>query len=97
MAKKGDYVLATKYSDGDPCDHWCVGFYENPMDYGDTVRHNVVDSKGSPFRGNGFRRVQKITPLEGSFLLGIERLTLSGMSVWKHLRAFRKEMKAMKL
>jgi len=24
--KIGDYVLATKYIDGDPCDQWCIGF-----------------------------------------------------------------------
>jgi len=26
--KKGDYVLATKYSDGDPKDHFAVGFFD---------------------------------------------------------------------
>jgi len=26
--KHGDYVLATKYRDGDPQDHWAVGFYD---------------------------------------------------------------------
>ena len=24
---QGDYVLATKYRDGDPCDHFVVGFF----------------------------------------------------------------------
>ncbi len=30
----GDYVLATKYHDGNPQDHWCVGFYHSTLDYG---------------------------------------------------------------
>lgn len=26
--EKGTYVLATQYSDDDPGDQWCVGFYD---------------------------------------------------------------------
>ena len=28
---RGDYVLATKYADGDPRDHFCVGFLRETL------------------------------------------------------------------
>jgi hypothetical protein len=63
--KNGDYVLATKYSDGDPHDQWCIGIYEEQI--GD--RHWVIDIYGNQFRHNGFRRVKKITKERGEFIL----------------------------
>lgn len=63
---KGDYVLATKYSDGDPGDHWCVGWYDRPLL---PDRHIVVDSAGKPFRANGFRHVTKIVRGEGLWMI----------------------------
>lgn len=67
--EKGDYVLATKYADGDPCDQWCVGWYDHHYDHFGQTRHMVVDSDGRQFRGNGFRRVGLITPDVGEWLL----------------------------
>ena len=85
----GDYVLATKYSDGDPQDHWCVGFYAgltNPEKY-DPPRYDVVDGEGKNFRGNGFRRIKKITPERGAWMLKHAKdIELSGMSVWHFAR-----------
>jgi len=52
---KGDYVLATKYSDGDPLDHWAVGFYDGTTEHM-RPRHHVIDGDGQRFRVNGFRR-----------------------------------------
>lgn len=49
----GDYVLATKYSDGDPGDQWCVGFYHSQLEYPKSPRHQVVNDEGVQFRGNG--------------------------------------------
>ena len=62
---KGEYVLATKWSDGDPGDHWGVGFYDR-LENG---RHYIVDSSGKQIRGNGFRRVGRITAGVGRWLL----------------------------
>lgn len=62
---KGEYVLATKFGDGDPGDHWGVGFY----DRFENGRHYVVDSAGKQIRGNGFRRVGRITVEVGRWLL----------------------------
>lgn len=61
----GEYVLATKWGDGDPGDHWGVGFY----DRFENGRHYVVDSAGKQIRGNGFRRVGRITADVGRWLL----------------------------
>lgn len=69
LLKKGDYVLATKYSDADPRDHWCVGFYKEKINYATVARHIVVDSEGIPFRDGGFRSVRKISIKRGKWLL----------------------------
>lgn len=75
----GDYVLATKYSDGDPQDHWVVGFYDREQ----AGRHYVVDSNGQQMRGNGFRRVAKISSERGAWLQKNARdIELSGHSAW---------------
>lgn len=63
--QKGDYVLATKYRDGDPGDNWCVGFY----DHEDKGRHYVTDADGKQFRANGFRRVGSVAPDYAEWLL----------------------------
>jgi hypothetical protein len=85
----GDYVLATKYGDGHPQDHWCVGFYAgltNPEKY-DPPRYDVVDGEGKNFRGNGFRRIKKITPERGAWMLKHAKdIELSGRSVWRFAR-----------
>lgn len=85
----GDYVLATKYGDGDPQDHWCVGFYAgltNPEKY-DPPRYDVVDGEGKNFRVNGFRRIKKITPERGAWMLKHAKdIELSGRSVWHFAR-----------
>lgn len=68
--KTGDYVLATKYEDADPQDHWAVGFYDRVLPYKTGDRHLVVDGDGDQFRANGFRHVVKIGTMEGAFLVG---------------------------
>lgn len=62
---KGDYVLATKYCDGDPGDQWVVGFYDGQR--GD--RYYVVNGEGQQFRANGFRRAKTISERRGAWLL----------------------------
>lgn len=82
--KKGDYVLATKYDDGDPQDQWAVGFYS-----GETGgRHYVVDANDNQFRGNGFRRAEKITVARGAWLLAnVQAIEGSCCSLWHWKRA----------
>jgi hypothetical protein len=62
----GDYVLATKFSDGDPGDPWAVGFYAG-LQFGD--RHRVNDGEGRSIRPNGYRSVGRVTPEVGVWLL----------------------------
>src|SRR5262245_26932321 len=79
----GDYVLATKYSDGDPQDAWCVGFYAGMVA---GARYLVADNDGKPFRANGFRRIKKISVQRGQWI--IERISIieqSNRSVWRWL------------
>jgi len=49
-----DYVLATKYGDGDPMDPFAVGFYDGEKYEG---RHFVVDRDGKQFRAARYRTV----------------------------------------
>lgn len=95
--EKGDYVLATKYHDGDPGDHWAVGFYDESC-Y-DGSRHHIVDGSGARFRANGFRRCEQITQEEGEYLLANQSSfsplyydddgALIGKSIWHWLGEFR--------
>lgn len=66
--KKGDYVLATKWSDGSPRDQWAIGLYDGLTEH-KAVRHLVVDNDGKQFRPGGFRRVERIRPEVGDWLL----------------------------
>jgi len=80
-----DYVLATKYGDGDPMDPFAVGFYDGEKYEG---RHFVVDRDGKQFRGGGFRRVKKITQRRGRFLVdNISKIETSSRSLWWWVRA----------
>jgi hypothetical protein len=70
----GDYVLATKYSDGDPGDAWALGFYDGVRD--EQGRHYVKDASGKQIRGNGFRRVARIRGDVGRWLLEVAAVQL---------------------
>lgn len=84
---KGDYVLATKYKDGDPKDHFCVGFFESMTWHN---RYNIINSNGEFFRGNGFRRAQKITQEVGKMIVdNIQVIEQSNVSVWDWLEKFK--------
>lgn len=84
----GDYVLATKYGDGDPGDHFAVGFVVAAA--GAWPRFDIVDGKGDLFRGNGFRRAEQITTEEGSWLVqNIAKIECGGASLWEILKTLR--------
>lgn len=70
--KIGDYVLATKYGDGDPGDPWAVGFYAGlDTRRPHSPRHMVHDSHGNNIRANGYRRVARIREDVGHWLLTV--------------------------
>lgn len=79
----GDYVLATKYSDGDPGDGFAIGFYHSCYDHFGQTRHLVVDSEGKQFKANGFRRVESISAERGKYLVeNVRNIEISSYSVW---------------
>jgi hypothetical protein len=76
---KGDYVLATKYKDGDPSDHFAVGFFDGMIE----DRFVVVDIGGVSLRGNGFRRCEKISGDVGArILFDINEIQEGTESLW---------------
>jgi hypothetical protein len=87
--QKGDYVLATKWHDGDPRDHFYVGFYKESYNGG--LRHLIVDENDNLVRGNGFRRVEAITAEEGKAIIAlIPKIgDKPGRSLWWHLGCIR--------
>lgn len=78
MPAVGDYVLATKWSDGDPGDPWALGFYAGELDMNNdreqikvAPRYLVNDSAGRTIRPNGYRRVAPIRKDVGAWLLNV--------------------------
>lgn len=67
--EKGDYVLATKYADGDPGDQFAVGYFVGMLPKPGGDRYEVADQAGKLFRRNGFRRCEKITHEQGVWLV----------------------------
>ena len=82
----GDYVLATKYEDGDPGDQWAVGFLQQVVTHADFKRRFiVVDANGESFRANGFRRVEKISGVRGEWILNQkEQIEAGDASLWHY-------------
>jgi hypothetical protein len=86
---KGDYVLATKYRDGDPFDGYAVGFFDGMLPKVTEDRFMVVDGEGKQYRWNGFRRCERISHELGSWIvdnrIAIEALTrLSPINMWRY-------------
>jgi hypothetical protein len=93
----GDYVLATKYGDGDPGDPWALGFYAGELDMGNdrceikvAPRYAVNGSDGRSIRPNGYRRVARIRKDVGHWLLKVaaeqlERSPPGTVSLWTML------------
>lgn len=83
LLEPGDYVLATKYQDGDPSDQWVVGFFVGMLPKVTGDRYEVADEQGNLYRNNGFRRAKKINSDRGRWLLEHQKEIESGCySVW---------------
>ena len=92
--KINDYVLATKFDDGDPGDAWAVGYYAGKE--GD--RHMVNDAAGKQIRYNGYRRVGKIRADVGRWLLldaakSLEKSPPGTVNLWTMLTVAAKGIK----
>ena len=94
--RKGNYVLATKWSDGDPQDPWAIGSYDGLTGITENGkgRHLVVDNNSKQFRPGGFRRVKKIKPEVSAWLLAHkDQIEMSTFSMYGWERRARKELK----
>lgn len=81
--KPGDYVLATKYFDGDPGDHFAVGLLDRIEISINGTRYFIIDSNGNQFRANGFARCEKIQKARGKWLVDrFNEIERSSQSVW---------------
>jgi hypothetical protein len=85
---KGDYVLATKYRDGDPYDGYAVGFFDGMLPKDPDARFMVVDGEGKQYRHNGFRRCERVSVELGEWIvenrIAIEALTrMSPINMWR--------------
>lgn len=81
--KDGDYVVATKWSNGDPGDQYAIGFFAGML--GD--RYLVRDADGKLFRANGFRRIKKISHARGVWLVKhMPEIDGNYRSVWYWVR-----------
>lgn len=86
----GDYVVATKWHDGDPGDQFCIGFYNGSYDHCGSRRYLVVDNEGNNFRHNGFRRVARVGLNRGNWMVAHLELIYKmrdRYSVWHWWRA----------
>lgn len=85
----GDYVLATRWSDGDPQDPWFIGFLCGVTEEKDP-RYFVSDAEGRQIH-RAFDRVKKIQPEVGAYLIEQkDYIECSGVSLWSHLKSARK-------
>jgi hypothetical protein len=90
----GDYVLATKYGDGDPGDHWCIGWLARAYDLFGETRYIVVvappPQPSTPYRATGFRRCERITKEFGEWAVAHTRMIeQSRWSIWGWRRRWR--------
>lgn len=100
MPAVGDYVLATKWSDGDPGDPWALGFYAGVCTrLQDSPRHMVHDSQGNNIRPNGYRYVRPIRKDVGAWLLNVAAKPLEAsppgtVNLWTMLTPFAFDLEA---
>ena len=93
MANIGDYVIATRWSDGSPNDPFCVGFLveianNNPPKYIVEYGTDILPKSGK------FRKVQRISPKTGQLIVNnIHTIENSGKSVWWWVKHFNKHEK----
>lgn len=74
-----DYVLGTKYSDGDPQDPWYVGFYNSTT----KNRFILINELRKNIRPSGFRRAEKISKIRGEFILNNKKnIENNNRSLW---------------
>lgn len=95
--KIGDYVLGTKYHDGDQHDPFAIGWLKHIVDTGDgDLRYVIADDLGDPIYGR-IRRCERISLRVGTTLVkacdeGVlgDRPGLLAHSIWHWRRNIKK-------
>lgn len=70
----GDYVLGTRWSDGDPGDPWAVGFLTAVHCTPLGQRFIVSHADGTPIRPAGYKHVRRLSFERGKWLLDNSRI-----------------------
>jgi len=65
----GDYVLASKWSDGKLCDPWSIGILSEIVYVYDKPRYLIADLDGNLISETMHRRAERISPTVGDELL----------------------------
>lgn len=82
--KVGDYVLASRWSDGKLGEPWAVGFIEEIVEAHGKPRYYVGYGNGELISMAPYRRAERIKPFVGS-----ELLRLNKEQDWERLYPFR--------
>lgn len=84
----GDYVLATKYSDGDPGDPWAFGRLHEIVNIpGLGYKYVILRKDGTPYRYGGFGCCRRVTPEQTAYLqANMDKIEYSGKSMWKWVK-----------
>ena len=78
-----DYVLASKWSDGDPNDPWAIGFVDKTLPPTSSPRYTLKDADGNPMKFGIFGRAERISEASGYILVVARNIVMqSHYSVW---------------
>lgn len=83
----GDYVLASKYRDGDPNDPWFVGFIKQIIRCEDYDKYKIADEDGNLLYSSMLARAERIGKANGHQLVRCKKyIKESNKSVyyWKN-------------
>lgn len=97
--KVGDYVLASRWSDGKLDEPWAVGFIEEIAEAHGKPRYYVGHGNGELISMSPYRRAERITPFVGSELLRRNKeqdweQLCPHRSIWGMKRIIKAEIKA---
>ncbi len=85
VVQLGDYVLATKYHDGDPKDGFAIGYVSNNTN---PYRIQVRGSDGQQI-GGSYRRYKKISGDFGQWLVkNLAHIEADGRSLWDYVEKY---------
>lgn len=97
----GDYVLATKWSDGKLADPWAIGFVSEIVEIYGKPRYMISHENGDLISRTAHRRAERITPFVGAELIRLSEeydwelyhhLSMWGMKRMVSAKAYKKAL-----